>query len=212
MADTNNENQGTENQGTNGGGTENQGTENNQQQQKADATFTQEDLNRIGATEKAKGRQSALKELGFEDLEKAKADLAEYQTWKQSQKTAEEIQAEKLAAATTEKTKAEEAYQNLADKLTVLTCGVDKDSASDVLAIAKLRVTEDKDIETVLTEMKKEPKYAGFFTGTGGASGTGSATGNKRAQGSNGEAGSFGKRLAEQQIANNPKKSSFFNN
>jgi len=165
-------------------------------------TFTQAELSAVAATEKKQGKQSILNLFGMKSEKEAKEQAEAFKKWQESQKDTEQklkdsqtAQAEAVAKAT--------AAEN---KLALMMAGVNKDSLDDALAIAAMKVTDDKDLAAVLEEMKKEPKYKGFF-GTSGSSGTGSPAGH---QGTGvGGTENLGERLGKK-FSTAPKKSNFF--
>lgn len=198
--------QGTDNQGSDGNGDQNQ----QQQQQNSGAkTFTQEDVNAIGAREKNQGKSAILKMFGCADEKTAKAEAEEFRRWKESQKTDEQKRNEaeqQLKDSAAESEKRAVAAEN---KLTALSAGVTTESLDDALAIALLKVTEDKPLDKVFAEMKKEPRYSGFFgTGSSNNGGTGSSADHNKGQGGN--KGNIGERLAKSRVASAPAKSNFF--
>ena len=169
-------------------------------------TFSQADVNRMMAAEKESGRRSILKELGVEDVASAKEGLQKYQ--------------EILASQKTELQKAQEGQAKLqsdyADAMAKVACaencvlalkqGANADFLDDLVTLANSRVTESKTFEAVLTEMKGNPAYSGFFkssvgTGIGGMQG-------KPAGEPEGE--SLAKSLAEKSTAYRKQKSSYF--
>ena len=204
--------QGTDNQNqqnqSNGG---NNGDQNQQQQQQNSGakTFTQEDVNAIGAREKNQGKSAILKMFGCADEKTAKAEAEEFRKWKESQKTDEQKRNEaeqQLKDSAAESEKRAVAAEN---KLTALAAGVTTESLDDALAIALLKVTEDKSLDKVFAEMKKESRYAGFFgAGSSNNGGTGSSADHTKGQGGN--KGNIGERLAQGRVASAPAKSNFF--
>ena len=204
--------QGTDNQNqqnqSNGG---NNGDQNQQQQQQNSGTktFTQEDVNAIGAREKNQGKSAILKMFGCADEKTAKAEAEEFKKWKESQKTDEQKRNEaeqQLKDSAAESEKRAVAAEN---KLTALAAGVTTESLDDALAIALLKVTEDKPLDKVFAEMKKEPRYLGFFgAGSSNNGGTGSSADHTKGQGGN--KGNIGERLAQGRVASAPAKSNFF--
>lgn len=176
----------------------------NGQQQQEEKTFSQADVNRLMAAEKESGRRSILKELGVEDITSAKEGLQKYQEYLNSQKTelqqAQEAQTKlqgDYAAAIAKATRAENCM--IAMKL-----GANADSLDDLVALAATKVTDTKNFEAVLTEMKSNSVYAGFFKGSVGT-GTGGMQGQSADKGSD---VSLAKSLAEKQ--RNTQKSSYF--
>jgi len=191
--------------GTEGTGTAGTGTNGSQQQAGATGkTFTQEEMSAVAATEKQQGKSSVYKMFGVKDDKEAKAQAEAFKKWQDEQKTADQkkLDAEKAA------TDAEQRALAAENKLTCITAGVNKDSLDDALAIAILKVTEAKDLTAVLTEMKAQPKYKGFFEESTGSKGTGNPA-NHPGSGVGGN-DNIGKRLAEKAVGSQPKKSSYF--
>lgn len=201
--------QGTDNQNqqnqSNGGDNGDQ----NQQQNSGAKTFTQEDVNAIGAREKNQGKSAILKMFGCADEKTAKAEAEEFKKWKESQKTDEQKRndaEQQLKDSAAESEKRAVAAEN---KLTALSAGVTTESLDDALAIALLKVTDDKPLDKVFAEMKKEPRYSGFFgTGSSNNGGTGSSADHNKGQG--GDKGNIGERLAQSRVASASAKSNFF--
>lgn len=192
-----------EGEGNKDNGGEGKGTDGKNSGEK---TFSQSEVTAIGTKEKNQGKKSILNLFGCADEETAKKEAEEYKKWKASQQT----EAEKREEA--EKTlKAEQARAAAAEnKLTAMTAGITLESIDDALAIALLKVTDDKPLDKVFEEMKKEQKYSGFFGKSPASGGTGSsAAHNKGAQGG---ADNIGKRLAESRVKSANAKSSFFSN
>lgn len=203
---------GTDNQNQqNQGSGNNNGDQNQQQNSGAGKTFTQDEVTAIGTREKNQGKSSILKIFGCADEKTAKAEAEEFKKWKESQKTDEQKRNEaeqQLKDSAAESEKRAVAAEN---KLTALSAGVTIESLDDALAIALLKVTDDKPLDKVFAEMKKEPRYSGFFgTGTGSSNngGTGSSADHNKGQGGN--KGNIGERLAQSRVASAPAKSNFF--
>jgi len=172
-------------------------------------TFTQDQVNSMMAREKNEGKRSVLKSLGFSNEEEAKKAITLFNAMMDSQKTAEEKLDEELSKKDQELSEYKNRAFEAENKLLCLENGVNKDSVDDVLAIAKCKVTDSKNLSKVLSEMKKDSKYSSFFTsaennGTGNDPGhSGSSFVGK---------GEYGKGLAERVMGNAPKreKSNYF--
>lgn len=189
-------------------------------------TVTQTQLSAIATREKKEGiragKKEALKELGFESEAQAKKAVDLLNAMMKSQKSQEEINSEELKKARAAKEEAEKRAAAVEAKLTILTNGVNADCVDDVMAIATAKVTDDKDLGMVIKEMKKETRYASFFTQSGsgadnnsaGGSGTGNPLGNNNKPGGSGTGGNnnFGASLALEFSQQPQKKSSFFKN
>ena len=194
--------------GTAGGVTGAAGVQDPQQNSTPGATektFTQAELSATAAREKAQGKASVYKMLGVTDEKEAKAQVDAFKQWQESQKTAEQkkLDAEKLATSNDARAIVAE------NKLACVMAGVTAESLDDALAIATLKVTDGKDLNAVLTEMKAQAKYAGFFTNANAGSGTGNPADHHNNPGGS-KPENIGKRLAEAHTARAPKKSSYF--
>lgn len=163
-------------------------------------TFTQEQVTAMMAKEKKEGRKAMLKKLGFANEAEASKAMKAYRAIMNSQKTEEELEAEKNKGLEGEKSEAEKRAQAAEDKLSCVMAGVRKDSIDDALAVAKLKVTDEKTLDKVLADMKKESRYAGFFKEDDGADddeeGTGSEPGHTKKKGKP-KKGSYGANLAK---------------
>ena len=177
--------------------------------------FTQEDMNKRATAEKKQGRRSAFKEMGFKSEKDAKEQMAEFRKWKESQMTPEQKMQSQIDNANNDKSEAEKRAEAAENKLAALEAGVKKDAVDDAVAIAMLKVTDDKSLDDVLNEMKTQPKYKGFFDGSDDdddsdddKGGTGSSLKHKRG----GKEDSIGKRLGQQASKSVVTKSNFFKN
>lgn len=169
-------------------------------------TFTQEDVSAMMAKEKNEGRRSQLKSLGFASEQEAKDALKELEEFRRSKKSKEENLEGDVKTLSSDRDKANARALAAEQKLSCFTAGVDKDCIDDVLAIAKTKVSDDKTLDDVLNEMKKDNKYSSFFTSSSN-SGTGSNPGHSNRQGSGD--GNYGKQLAEKSSGKKSDKSYF---
>lgn len=166
--------------------------------------FTQADVNRMMAAEKEQGRKSILKELGVEDVSSAKEGLQKYHEYLNSQKTT-------LEQAQEQSKQLQANYDNAVKEATyakncmaAMKLGVTVDSVDDLVALASGKVTQEKTLEAVITEMKSNPIYSGFFTKP--SQGTGQ--GGMQSKPSGGTDSSLAKTLAER--SRQTTKSSYF--
>lgn len=174
---------------------------------KTGETFTQEQVNAIAAREKSQGRSAVFKMFGVKDEKAAKEQAEAFKKWQESQKDTEQ----KLKDAKANASDAEKRALAAEAKCACMAAGVQKESIDDALAIASLKVTDDKGLDAVLEEMKKEPRYQGFFgTSSKGSSGTGTPDGHQ-GTGKGGSAENIGARLGKS-FSTAPKKSNFFTN
>ena len=161
-------------------------------------TFTQKQVNEMMTKEKKQGKQSVLNALGFKSEQEAKDAISLLKALQDSQKSEEQKQEEAKKAALDEKEKAEQRAILAEAKLSCVENGVNKDSIEDVLTIAMSKVSDDKKLEDVIADMKKEKRYSSFFVeeNNGGSSnGTGSTPQHSSSQ--NNSDNNYGKQLAE---------------
>lgn len=177
-------------------------------------TFTQEEVNRLMKAEKESAKKALLKEIGVEDAKSAKEGLAEYKKILDKDKTEAQKAQESLGTETKARKEAEARAALAEAKVEVLSAGCKADYLEDVITLALSRVTNDKNLQVIVKEMKKDPKYATFF-GEGGSGsydrGTGGGSGYHRG-GSGDKAGSLGARLGAQVTSSNSSKNPYFNN
>lgn len=180
---------------------------------KDEKKFTQADMSATAAREKKQGRRSAFKEMGFKSEKDAKEQMSAFRKWQESQMTPEQKTAAEIKQANDDKSDAEKRAEAAENKLAAIQAGVKKDAVDDAVAIAMMKVTEEKTLEDVLNEMKTQPRYKGFFDGledddNDEKGGTGSGTKHKSTSKNDG----IGKRLAQAQIKSGTTKSNFFRN
>lgn len=174
-------------------------------------TFSQSEVSGMMAKEKNEGKRSILKSLGFKSEEEAKDAIKKYNEYLEAQKTEAEKQKEALDKANNEKLDALNRAKLAENKVACFSAGINSDCIEDVLAIASTKVTEEKDLDAVLKEMKDDKKYESFFVKENSSHGTGSNAGHSTGNSDNsGE--DYAKKLAERyKTASASKKSSFFN-
>lgn len=198
-------------QQNNAAGAANETGNQNQQQsnESGEKTFTQAEVGAIGAKEKAQGKSAILKLFGVASEEEAKTQAEEFKKWQESQKTEQQKIDETIKAATKLASQSEKRAIAAENKLTALAAGVTTESLEDALAIALRKTTDEKPLEKVLEEMKKESRYSGFFGTPQAAGGTGSSADHNKGQQ---KQENLGERLAKQRVAGVPTKSNFFKN
>jgi len=203
---------GTAEGGSGGSGSE-EGGNNSGTGSQSGKTFTQEDVNALLKKEKESAKKALLKELGVEDAKSAKDGLAKYKEILEKDKT--DVQkAQDTAAAETKAKEAAEKRALLAEaKVEVLSAGCKPEYLDDVITLAMIKVTGDKDLATVVKEMKEDTKYSAFFGESdsgSGDKGTGGGSGFKKKEGSS-KKGDLGSRLGAK-VASNTTKNPYFNN
>ena len=134
-----------------------------QTQQNETKTFTQEEVNRMMATEKNQGRMSVLKELGVDDAKSAKEGLAKYKELVDAQKTDAQKASETAATEKAAREAAELKAQVLENKLSLVSLGVKSEFVDDLLLLASSKVSESKTFSDVVSDMKSDEKYKSFF-------------------------------------------------
>lgn len=198
----------TPNDGGEDNGNQNQSNSGNGNGETGEKTFTQAELSAVAATEKKQGKQSILNLFGVKSEKDAKEQAEAFKKWQESQKDTEQ----KLKDSESNLAEANAKAAAAESKLACVMAGVNKDSIDDALAVASLKVTENKDLSAVLEEMKKEPKYSGFFsTSSSSSNGTGTPDGHSGGAGGNGSVENIGARLGKARNQEQ-KKSNFFKN
>lgn len=162
-----------------------------------DKSFTQDQVNSMVAAEKRKTLSSVYKGLGFESEEQAKEFIEKYKQEEEQNKT-DLVKAQEAAKKAEEEKAAETARaQDLQYKFDAISEGCDASSASDVVVLAKAKMTDDKDFAAALKEVKEQyPAMFGQSNDSSGGTGGGGTSPRKRT-GSKDISG-IGKRLAEQ--------------
>lgn len=168
---------------------------------KSEKTFTQADVNRMMKAEKEKGRRSILSELGIEDVADVKKSLEEFKKYQDSQKTELQKATDELKIANDKIANAEARALKSEYCLKAISFGANPESVEDLVSIVVTKISEDKDIETVLKEMKENKAYSGFFNTEDNANdkkpqGTGNPVPNNN-KGSNNGNKNYGAQLAE---------------
>lgn len=131
--------------------------------------FTQAELDKI-VTERIAREKAKLP---------TKEELAEYRKWRDENKTAEEKTTEEINAANAARTAAEQRAADYEAKYTALNKGVKSEAVEDVIALARVKVSDSVTLEQAIDEVvKKYPQFAGVApiintstpTGSGGGS------------------------------------------
>ena len=201
-----------DNEGGAGGGSgtgngEGEGSDGNNNPEK---TFTQEELNSILASEKRKNISNVYKDLGFEKPEDAKAFIEKYKDEEEKKKDdltkAQDRVAELEKEKATEAKKAREAEY----KFKAIEEGCDAKNATDVVALAISKMTDDKDFDAALKEVKESYPIMFESSNNDNNPGTGSSANNPRRKSTGKELEGIGKRLAEQRKYNAKSKANEF--
>lgn len=130
------------------------------EQKQPEASFSQEDLNRIGKQEHAKGQAKVLKALGFEDLESAKSALEKAKAYEESQKSEQEKQAEALTAKEAELESIKSELANLQARNEAITAGAKAEAVDDVITLARGAVNDSTTIaDAIKAVLDKYPQF-----------------------------------------------------
>lgn len=118
----------------------------------AEKTFTQAELDKI-VTERVAREKAKFP---------TKEELAEYKKWRDENKTAEEKTAEEIKAANAAKTAAEQRAADFEAKYTAMNKGVKSEAVEDVIALARVKVSDNVTLEQAIDEViKKYPQFSG---------------------------------------------------
>lgn len=180
---------------------------------KASKTYTQDEVNALLAKEKRQGKNSVLKALGLQSVDEGKAAIEAAQKAANANKTAEEVAAEALNAEKTARSKAESDLTVAQRTIAVMKAGFKPEYVDDVVAIASVKVTEDKDFDAVIEDMKKTHQFY-LVEQKKEDPGTGTPVAGFKKTEKNSTEKTYGQRLAESKVAEFQKanKVNFFKN
>lgn len=176
--------------------------------QEGNKTFTQEDINRIAAKEKAEGRRALLKELGIEDTEDSRNAIKNYLAQQESQKS--DLQKANDRASKAEKAQADAEANALViqRKYDALAAGAKADTIDDLMALASTKVNDKTDFKSALEQVKKA--YPVFFNETSQTNTVGTGRSTNPARNTNGHQMSMGERLAKSRMGDTQAENPFF--
>lgn len=118
----------------------------------AEKTFTQAEVNELIRARLERDRKG----------QPTKDELAAFREWQNSQKTAEQKAADDLRAAQEAQYAAEQKAADLEAMFAAMKAGVSPEAAEDVVALAKLKVSEDMPLTAAIAEvLKKYPQFCG---------------------------------------------------
>lgn len=193
--------------GGEGGGEDGTGTENQDPGAGGAKSFTQEEVNRMMASEKRSARSALLKELGYEVKDGKYTDaVTAIKSILDAGKTQQQLDQEARTTAESNLAAERSKVSSLQARVDVMTAGVKPEFVSDAIAMLLPQVTEQKTLSQLLEEYKT--KYPTWFgDSSNGSKGTGSPNNPPKPSGGK-DTGEFGKRLAQ---SNKPQgKSSYF--
>lgn len=165
-------------------------------------TYTQDELNSQLKAQKKTITENLLKELGVKDFDSAKNGIKKYLEDIEKNKTDLEKANDTVNKNAAEIANLKNENNNLMLTNKALIAGVKSDNIADFVAIVNSRISDDKNADAVIEEIKKNTAYAGFF-GTVDNKNTG--TGNPIGQNKNTDVKitDYGKYLAEKWLAAN---------
>lgn len=136
--------------------------ENTTEEQTEVRTYTDEDVNAIVAKKQAKATSKFVEELGFENADALKEVLTKYNEMQEATKTEAQKIAEERDALVAQLAEKESAIKTATAKTQAMALGVNPDLLDDFIILSNSKVTEDKDINTVMSEMlEKMPAFKG---------------------------------------------------
>ena len=170
MGETNNNNNNGGNANNGNEGQQGHNNQNNSQQQNQNSqTNTQRQMEELDAKKISDTAKSEfLKSLGYENEDDLKTVLGEYKKHVDSQKTDVQKAQDDLSAVTKELAQEREARILAEAKYEAVSAGVKPGLVDDVVLIAKSRVTKEKDISQVLSEMKENENEKIYFSDSEG--------------------------------------------
>ena len=160
MENENNNQQQTEQQNQNGA--DNQQNNNNQQQNNGSNNQNQNNSD----VEKAKAGaiSDLLKSLGVDDEEALKGIVTKAHEDEEAKKTDLQKKDDALTATTKELVAERDARIMAEAKLAAIKLGANPELVDDLVIIAKAKVTKDKDINTIVSEIKESASGKVYFT------------------------------------------------
>lgn len=132
----------------------------NKQGEVAKVTFTQDEFNSKMAERANRAEADLLKSLGVGSKEDLQQALAEFQEFKDSQKTEAEKKDEQVKALTDEKTQLQADYDTLKAQVEAMKLGVKDDLISEFIQLANAKVTDEVDLTEAMKQViEKIPTF-----------------------------------------------------
>lgn len=173
----------------------------------AEQTFTQSQVNSMIANEKRNIQSKAYKSLGFDTEEDAKAFIEKYREQEANNMSELEKAQQRVATLEAEKKAEQLKAQTLENRFKAIKEGCPAESADDVVVLAMAKVSDTKDFETAIKEIKEQ--YPAMFRHNDGSNGTGGGGTSVRTNPKPSDTTGLGKSLAElkaKQAGISPKK------
>lgn len=122
-------------------------------------SFTQDQVTRMMTREKNQGRAAAYKEMGIDPKNKKMIEM--FQAFVKSQKSDEQLAAEKDAEMQSKQQEAEHRAIVAEAKAEAMMLGVKSQYVEDAVTLALSRMSDSTDLKTILSELKD--KYSIWF-------------------------------------------------
>lgn len=166
MENENNNQQQTEQQNQNGADNQqnNNQNQNNNNQQQNNGSNNQNQNNADVEKAKASAISDLLKSLGVDDEEALKGIVTKAHEDEEAKKTDLQKKDDALTATTKELVAERDARIMAEAKLEAIKLGANPELVDDLVIIAKAKVTKDKDINTVVSEIKESAAGKVYFT------------------------------------------------
>lgn len=140
----------------------------------AEKTFTQKELDDIVKQRLERERKGMP----------SKDEMKAFREWQDSQKTVEQLSAEKVTAAENSKAEAEKRAEAAEAKCAAFSKGVKPEAVDDVIALAMAKICDDKTVGQAIDEViKKYPSFCGGNHQAGFTSGVDFSGGNNTKDG-----------------------------
>lgn len=187
--------------GTNSGGSVE--TVENNVENATEKTYTQEELNKEIKAQKKTITENLLKELGVKDFDSAKSGIKQYLESVEKNKSDLEKATETINTNAAEIANLKSENTNLMLTNKALIAGVKSDNIADFVAIVNSRISDDKNADEIIKELKENSAYNGFFevTKENNYRGTGNPIGQNKS--TDAKIVDYGKYLAEKHLKAN---------
>lgn len=164
--------------------------------------YTQEELNKEIKAQKKTITENLLKELGVKDFDSAKNGIKQYLESVEKNKSDLEKATETINTNAAEIANLKSENNNLMLTNKALIAGVKSDTIADFVAIVNSRISDDKNADEIIKELKENSAYNGFFgTAENKNIGTGNPIGQNK--GADAKIVDYGKYLAEKHLKAN---------
>lgn len=124
-------------------------------------TFSQKDVNAIAAREAKRAQEKIMKQLGFENIDDAKAAIEAHKQYLESQKTEQQKKDEQFKLVEKQNKALLKEKSNLEAQVAAMKAGVKTDSMEDAITLARRLVNDETTLEDAMkTVVEKYPSFA----------------------------------------------------